>query len=212
MSRVIPDSVREPRQRRRPHSVPTTTPTETIDVIVELREKLTATGLDAGPDTIKWHLISRTPRESEEPPRVSTSIAYQRLRPKFAQWDGQVDRTPHTVSRGPLVEVPAQRQVLPTASRAVDRREGWAAARWRHMPQAEPCEHAAAHSAAADRRGGDRVHRRRAALSAPGAGDPARNDTRSKTISIAAADLNLSITKFRTGSFFPSLLERRQSD
>ena len=41
---------------RRPHSVPTTTPIETIDLIVELREKLTATGLDAGPDTIKWHL------------------------------------------------------------------------------------------------------------------------------------------------------------
>jgi transposase InsO family protein len=41
---------------RRPHSVPTTTPVETIDLILELREKLTATGLDAGPDTIKWHL------------------------------------------------------------------------------------------------------------------------------------------------------------
>ena len=45
----------EPRSRR-PHSVPTTTPTETINLILELREKLTATGLDAGPDTIKWHL------------------------------------------------------------------------------------------------------------------------------------------------------------
>ena len=45
----------EPRSRR-PHTVPTTTPTETIDLILELREKLTATGLDAGPDTIKWHL------------------------------------------------------------------------------------------------------------------------------------------------------------
>jgi transposase InsO family protein len=41
---------------RRPHSVPTTTPTETVDLILELREKLTATGLDAGPDTIRWHL------------------------------------------------------------------------------------------------------------------------------------------------------------
>jgi transposase len=45
----------EPRSRR-PHSVPTTTPTETVDLILELRQKLTATGLDAGPDTIKWHL------------------------------------------------------------------------------------------------------------------------------------------------------------
>src|SRR4051794_22258534 len=41
---------------RRPRSVPTTTPTETVEVILELREKLTAAGLDAGPDTIRWHL------------------------------------------------------------------------------------------------------------------------------------------------------------
>ena len=45
----------EPRSRR-PKTVPRTTPTEVIDLILELREKLTATGLDAGPDTIKWHL------------------------------------------------------------------------------------------------------------------------------------------------------------
>jgi transposase InsO family protein len=49
------DAAFEPRSRR-PHSVPTTTPTETVDLILELREKLTATGLDAGPDTIRWHL------------------------------------------------------------------------------------------------------------------------------------------------------------
>jgi transposase InsO family protein len=41
---------------RRPHSIPTTTPTETVDLILEYREKLTATGLDAGPETIRWHL------------------------------------------------------------------------------------------------------------------------------------------------------------
>ena len=45
----------EPRSRR-PHRVPTTTPTETVDLILELREKLTVAGLDSGPDTIKWHL------------------------------------------------------------------------------------------------------------------------------------------------------------
>ena len=31
-------------------------PAEVVDLIVEFREKLTATGLDAGPDTIGWHL------------------------------------------------------------------------------------------------------------------------------------------------------------
>ena len=45
----------EPRPRR-PKTVPRTTPAEVVDLIAELREKLTATGLDAGPDTIAWHL------------------------------------------------------------------------------------------------------------------------------------------------------------
>ena len=37
-----------------------------------------------------------------------------------------------------------------------------------------------------------------------------RNGTRSKTITTAAGDLDLSITKLRQGAFFPSLLERRR--
>ena len=37
-----------------------------------------------------------------------------------------------------------------------------------------------------------------------------RNGTRSKTITTAAGDVDLSITKLRPGSFFPSLLERRR--
>jgi transposase InsO family protein len=45
----------EPRPRR-PKTIANATPTETVDLIVELREKLSATGLDAGPDTIRWHL------------------------------------------------------------------------------------------------------------------------------------------------------------
>ena len=45
----------EPRSRR-PHRVHNSTPDEVVELILELREKLTATGLDAGPDTIRWHL------------------------------------------------------------------------------------------------------------------------------------------------------------
>ena len=41
---------------RRPKTVPRTTPAEVVELIVEYREKLTTTGLDAGPDTIGWHL------------------------------------------------------------------------------------------------------------------------------------------------------------
>lgn len=49
------DAVFEPRSRR-PASNPNATPPEVVDLILELRQKLTATGLDAGPDTIRWHL------------------------------------------------------------------------------------------------------------------------------------------------------------
>ena len=41
----------EPRSRR-PHTSPTAIPTATIDLIFELRERLTTAGLDAGPDTV----------------------------------------------------------------------------------------------------------------------------------------------------------------
>ncbi len=45
----------KPRSRR-PHSTPTAIPTATVDLILELRDQLTTAGLDAGPDTIAWHL------------------------------------------------------------------------------------------------------------------------------------------------------------
>jgi transposase InsO family protein len=45
----------EPRSRR-PHTSPTRLPQSSIDLIVELREKLTSNGFDNGPETIAWHL------------------------------------------------------------------------------------------------------------------------------------------------------------
>jgi transposase InsO family protein len=45
----------EPRSRR-PHTSPTRLAQTTIDLIVELRTKLSTAGLDAGPHTIAWHL------------------------------------------------------------------------------------------------------------------------------------------------------------
>ena len=45
----------QPRSRR-PHTSPNATPTATIELITDTRLKLTAQGLDAGPDTIAWHL------------------------------------------------------------------------------------------------------------------------------------------------------------
>jgi transposase InsO family protein len=57
----------EPRSRR-PHTTPTATPETVRQRVVELRQRLTADGLDAGPHTIAWHLE----REGHTPPAPAT--------------------------------------------------------------------------------------------------------------------------------------------
>ena len=52
------DAAFEPRSRR-PKTSPTATPPATVELILELRRKLAGVGLDAGPDTIAWHLTQR---------------------------------------------------------------------------------------------------------------------------------------------------------
>ena len=44
---------------RRPHTSPATTEASTVELIRRLRKELTEAGLDAGPDTIAWHLTQR---------------------------------------------------------------------------------------------------------------------------------------------------------
>jgi transposase InsO family protein len=46
----------QPRSRR-PKTSPAVTPAATVDLIAALRQQLSAAGLDAGPDTIVWHLL-----------------------------------------------------------------------------------------------------------------------------------------------------------
>ena len=41
---------------RRPHTSPAATEATTVELIRQLRKELTEAGLDAGPDTIAWHL------------------------------------------------------------------------------------------------------------------------------------------------------------
>ena len=43
-------------QSKRPKTSPKATPQATVDLIVRLRKELAEQGLDAGPDTIRWHL------------------------------------------------------------------------------------------------------------------------------------------------------------
>jgi transposase InsO family protein len=49
------DTAFEPRSRR-PKTSPTATPQTTIDLIISIRKQLVESGLDAGPDTLAWHL------------------------------------------------------------------------------------------------------------------------------------------------------------
>ena len=49
------DAAFEPRSRR-PNTSPAALPDHVVDLIVRLRKELTETGLDAGPETIAWHL------------------------------------------------------------------------------------------------------------------------------------------------------------
>jgi transposase InsO family protein len=51
------DAAFEPRSRR-PKTHPNATAPRTVELIVELRRQLVAQGLDAGPDTIAWHLAT----------------------------------------------------------------------------------------------------------------------------------------------------------
>ena len=48
----------EPRSRR-PHSQPRAIPAATVALILRLRHQLTRQGLDAGPQTIAWHLAGQ---------------------------------------------------------------------------------------------------------------------------------------------------------
>jgi transposase InsO family protein len=53
--RVEGDAAFEPRSRR-PHTSPTQLPPTMVELITNLRQQLVAKGLDAGPETIAWHL------------------------------------------------------------------------------------------------------------------------------------------------------------
>jgi transposase InsO family protein len=52
------DAAFEPRSRR-PHTSPMATPADTVELVLRLRKQLAETGLDAGADTIGWHLTHR---------------------------------------------------------------------------------------------------------------------------------------------------------
>ena len=115
----------QPRSRR-PKTSPTAIPPATVTLITELRGTLTTAGLDAGPDTIAWHLahhhntrvsaatISRyltrlglvTPQPTKRP-----KASYQRFQAELPNQCWQADFT-HYPLAGPRDEPAAGAEVL----------------------------------------------------------------------------------------------------
>src|SRR3954451_3950380 len=113
------DAAFQPRSRR-PSSSPTAIPSATVELIIEVRRELVTEGLDAGPDTICWHLehhhhtrvsistIARTltraglvtPPPNKRP--KSPSIRFQAEQPN-EPW--QADFTHYRLATGADVEV-----------------------------------------------------------------------------------------------------------
>ncbi|HWU22292.1 MAG TPA: DDE-type integrase/transposase/recombinase [Nocardioides sp.] len=104
----------EPRSRR-PHTSPNATDEHTVQLIIKIRKQLTESGLDAGPDTIAWHLqhhhrvtvsastIARTlTRQSlvEPAPKKRPKSSYIRFQAEQPNQTWQSDFTHYTLSDG----------------------------------------------------------------------------------------------------------------
>jgi transposase InsO family protein len=89
------DAALEPRSRR-PRSSPRATPPEVVERIVELRQRLLASGDDAGPETIRWHL-------EQAGTSVSTSTILRKLHRA-----GLVTPQPHKRPRSSYVRFAAE--------------------------------------------------------------------------------------------------------
>jgi transposase InsO family protein len=113
------DAAFTPRSRR-PRTRPDATPASTVDLIVELRRRLTAEGLDAGPDTIGWHLehhhqvtvsratIYRTLRRRgliEPAPAKKPKASYIRFAAEQPNETWQADITHHRLANGADAEI-----------------------------------------------------------------------------------------------------------
>ena len=90
------DTAFEPRSRR-PHTTPTRLSQSTIDLIIELREKLASKGLDHGPHTIAWHLVHHHELV------VSVNSIHRHLRAA-----GYVDSAPHKRPRSSYIRFAAE--------------------------------------------------------------------------------------------------------
>jgi transposase InsO family protein len=109
----------EPRSRR-PHTSPRQTPDSTIDLVLAVRDHLVADGLDAGADTIVWHLahhhqiavsrptvhriLSRNGRVTPQPAKRPKS-SYIRFQAELPNECWQADFTHWRLADGSDVEI-----------------------------------------------------------------------------------------------------------
>jgi transposase InsO family protein len=113
------DTAFEP-QSRRPRTRPAATPDTTRQLIFELRRELTAAGLDAGADTIVWHLatrhgvtisratVYRTLRDAgaiTPTPAKRPKASYTRFEAEQPNETWQADFTHHRLADGTDVEI-----------------------------------------------------------------------------------------------------------
>ncbi|EFQ82005.1 hypothetical protein HMPREF0063_12847 [Aeromicrobium marinum DSM 15272] len=109
----------EPRSRR-PKTSPTATPPEVVQLIIALRHDLARRGLDAGPDTIRWHLthhhgltvsaatISRHLRRAglvTPAPKKRPKSSYVRFEASLPNETWQSDFTHYRLTTGTDVEI-----------------------------------------------------------------------------------------------------------
>ena len=113
------DTAFEPRSRR-PHTRPDATPTDTVELILALRTQLTQRGMDAGADTISWHLqqhhrtqtsratIYRTLKRADlvvPEPRKKPRSSYIRFQAEQPNETWQADFTHHRLADGTDIEI-----------------------------------------------------------------------------------------------------------
>ena len=109
----------EPRSRR-PTTRPDTTPTVVVELVLALRRRLTRDGLDAGADTIAWHLahhhqitlsratIYRIVRRADlvvPEPRKKPRSSYIRFQAEQPNETWQADFTHHRLANGVDIEI-----------------------------------------------------------------------------------------------------------
>ncbi|MGZ5385468.1 MAG: DDE-type integrase/transposase/recombinase, partial [Acidimicrobiia bacterium] len=113
------DGAFEPRSRR-PKTAPNATPAATVELILRLRHELVDAGLDAGPDTILWHLarhhqitVSRATIARQlakaglvtPEPKKKPKSAYIRFEARMPNETWQSDFTHYPLADGTDVEI-----------------------------------------------------------------------------------------------------------